>query len=67
MLGTGCSGKVIQATSRATGCRAAVKTLSLVGISEKAKKELDNEVAPGMSIDFSWISIDFSWIFMVFS
>ncbi|CAJ1343804.1 unnamed protein product [Effrenium voratum] len=51
VLGTGCSGQVMLAASRATGCKAAVKTLSLVGISEKARKELENEVELFLSMD----------------
>lgn len=51
VLGTGCSGQVMQAASRATGAKAAVKNLSLVGISEKAKKELENEVELFLSMD----------------
>ncbi|CAK9063963.1 Calcium-dependent protein kinase 4 (PfCDPK4), partial [Durusdinium trenchii] len=51
VLGTGCSGKVLQATSKATGATAAVKCLSLVGISDKAKRELENEVELFLSMD----------------
>eukprot|EP00434_Breviolum_minutum_P005247 symbB.v1.2.004625.t1/scaffold255.1/size249928/15 len=51
VLGTGCSGQVMQATNLATGAKAAVKNLSLVGITDKAKKELENEVELFLSMD----------------
>eukprot|EP00439_Symbiodinium_sp_Y106_P013816 s3754_g1.t6 len=51
VLGTGCSGQVLQAVSRTTEQSVAVKCLSLVGITEKARRELENEVELFLSMD----------------
>eukprot|EP00930_Biecheleria_cincta_P018207 TRINITY_DN14262_c0_g3_i1.p1 TRINITY_DN14262_c0_g3~~TRINITY_DN14262_c0_g3_i1.p1 ORF type:complete len:507 (+),score=97.66 TRINITY_DN14262_c0_g3_i1:93-1613(+) len=51
VLGKGCTGKVLLATSLRTGTRVAVKSLSLTGISEKGRKDLENEAELFLSMD----------------